>query len=326
MKKRNIAMIVVLGLLTLSLTGCKVAKLENGQDAAVKIDKGLGISADDLYKGMKEKYGASAILELIDINVLGKEFPETEEEVKYIDEQISSLIASFGSEQALLKQSESSYGISTMEGLKAHYSLIYKRREATKAYIIDQITDEEIEEYYETRVFGDTTASHILITPKAGTTDEETTKNQEAAKKEAAELIKKLNNGEDFAKLAKENSDDQGSAEDGGALGEFSFGTMVDSFEQALIKLKVGEYSKEPVASSFGYHIILKEKENKKPALKDAKEDIIEKIYVATFNNDTSIELEALESYRNKYNVKFEDDELKKYFDHYMNSLKDSLK
>ena len=101
---------------------------------------------------------------------------------------------------------------------------------------------------------------------------------------------------------------------------------MVDSFEQALIKLKVGEYSKEPVASSFGYHIILKEKENKKPALKDAKEDIIEKIYVATFNNDTSIELEALESYRNKYNVKFEDDELKKYFDHYMNSLKDSLK
>ncbi|MEE0776455.1 MAG: peptidylprolyl isomerase, partial [Bacillota bacterium] len=81
-----------------------------------------------------------------------------------------------------------------------------------------------------------------------------------AAEEKAKELIKKLDDGADFADLAKKNSDDTGSAENGGALnGAFTKegSNYVQEFTDAAFALeKVGAYSKEPVKSSYGYHII----------------------------------------------------------------------
>ncbi len=71
----------------------------------------------------------------------------------------------------------------------------------------------------------------------------------------ANELRQRLLNGEDFATLAAEYSDDPGSAAQGGDLGWFGRGRMVAPFEEAAFSLQVGEIS-EPVKSDFGYHII----------------------------------------------------------------------
>lgn len=89
-------------------------------------------------------------------------------------------------------------------------------------------------------------ASHILI---------EVGDDSEAAKAKAQELHDRLVKGEDFAKLAKENSDDPGSAADGGNLGYFGAGIMDKAFEDAAFAMKKGEIS-TPVRSEFGYHII----------------------------------------------------------------------
>ena len=84
-------------------------------------------------------------------------------------------------------------------------------------------------------------ARHILVE------DEETAK----------DIIKRLQNGEDFAELARELSADPGSGAQGGDLGWFGKGMMVPEFETAAFALeKSGDITTEPVQSNFGFHII----------------------------------------------------------------------
>lgn len=73
--------------------------------------------------------------------------------------------------------------------------------------------------------------------------------------KTAKDIIKKLDNGADFAELAKENSKD-GSADRGGELGYFAKNEVVPEFADAAFSASVGSYVKKPVKSDFGYHIV----------------------------------------------------------------------
>lgn len=80
----------------------------------------------------------------------------------------------------------------------------------------------------------------------------------------AKELAEKAKAGEDFAKLASENSKDPGSKADGGKLGYFAKGQMVKEFEDEAFALKKGEIS-APVKSQFGWHVIKVEDRRAKP-------------------------------------------------------------
>ena len=73
---------------------------------------------------------------------------------------------------------------------------------------------------------------------------------------EASELIKQINDGADFAKLAAEKSSDTASAKQGGDLGYFSQSDMVKAFADAAFAMKAGDVSKAPVKTDFGYHVI----------------------------------------------------------------------
>ncbi|MDH5299914.1 MAG: SurA N-terminal domain-containing protein [Gammaproteobacteria bacterium] len=113
------------------------------------------------------------------------------------------------------------------------------------------VTEDDLKSAYDTQKARFTEpvqvkASHILI---------ETGSDAAAAKAKAEALYARLQKGEDFAKLAKENSQDPGSADKGGDLGYFGAGIMDKAFEEASFALKVGELSK-PVRSEFGYHLI----------------------------------------------------------------------
>lgn len=78
---------------------------------------------------------------------------------------------------------------------------------------------------------------------------------QEQKYKEIVEIKQRLDAGEDFAKLAKELSDDKASAQKGGDLGWFGIGRMVREFERAAFALQTGETS-DIIKTQFGYHII----------------------------------------------------------------------
>jgi parvulin-like peptidyl-prolyl isomerase len=85
------------------------------------------------------------------------------------------------------------------------------------------------------------------------------------AQTQAAELRQRLTNGEDFAALAQQYSDDLGSGQNGGELGWFSKGMMVPEFEEQAFKLEPGQIS-EPFTSTFGVHILqVEEKDANRP-------------------------------------------------------------
>lgn len=91
-------------------------------------------------------------------------------------------------------------------------------------------------------------ARHILIAAGEGMDDA-------AAQKKAEELAAKAKAGADFSQLAKENSKDPGSAQQGGDLGWAQRGTMVGPFEEALFAMQKDEI-RGPIKTQFGYHVI----------------------------------------------------------------------
>jgi len=119
------------------------------------------------------------------------------------------------------------------------------------------VTPKEVQEAYESRI-GQLTrpeerrASHILIAAGASATPEQKVK---AKAKAEALLAEAKKNPKGFAELAKTNSEDPGSAAEGGDLGFFSQGKMVKPFDDAVFGMKIGEIT-GPVESPFGFHII----------------------------------------------------------------------
>ena len=114
-------------------------------------------------------------------------------------------------------------------------------------------------------------ASHILVASEA----------------EAKDIIAQLDKGADFAKLAKEKSKDPG-ATNGGDLGYFSDGDMVPEFWAAADKLNKGEYTKAPVKSQFGWHVILLTDKRTKPTptfdqVKDQLKDQVTQEIIAAY-------------------------------------------
>ncbi|MFZ6774339.1 SurA N-terminal domain-containing protein [Undibacterium sp. SXout7W] len=139
------------------------------------------------------------------------------------------------------------------EQIKAEYVVLSNDALASQT----TVSESDIQSFYEQNKKTYSTdeqrrASHILIGVKKEASDAEKSK----AKGKAESLLSDLRkNPTTFAKLAKENSQDPGSAERGGDLDFFSKGMMVKSFEDAAYKLKVGEIS-DVIQSDFGFHII----------------------------------------------------------------------
>ena len=123
-----------------------------------------------------------------------------------------------------------------------------------------KLDEADVRKYFEAHKaeFEQVRARHILIrvqgSPAAVRPGQKDLTEAEALAK-AQDLRKRIQAGEDFAQLARQESDDTGSAVNGGDLGFFRRKQMVPSFEQAAFALQPGELS-EPVKSPLGYHVI----------------------------------------------------------------------
>ncbi|MBR3119156.1 peptidylprolyl isomerase [Oceanobacillus profundus] len=245
MKKLAFAAIITAG--TLTLAACT----NNEADSEVVVESEAGdITKEDFYEKLKSRNGEAILEEMITIKVLENNYEVTEEDVNaeiqsmkdtYGDQYDSIIEQNFGSEDELREI--------------IRISLL---QEAAIAEDIE-ITEEDLEQEYN-RQNTEIEAQHILVA------DEDT----------ANEVKQKLDEGEDFAELAKEYSTD-GSAEDGGDLGYFSTGEMVPEFEEAAYNMEIDEIS-DPVQSQFGFHIIkvndIRDKEESIGKFEDVKEDL----------------------------------------------------
>ena len=312
----------------LLVTGCGNNAELKDNNTVVKTDEGK-ISADTLYEELRDKYGISVLVDMIDHQLFDEKYETDDEEEETINAQIEQMKSQYNNDdEAFLAAIQQYLGVENEDELKEMLSLEYKRNLAIEDYVKDSVTDDEIQKYYDDEVIGDIKVRHILIKPD--TTDdmstEEQTEAEEKAKKEAEDLIKQLDDGADFEELAKEYSDDTGSASDGGLIDYFNRDDNMDeAFLNASIDLEEGKYTEEPVQSSYGYHIILKVDQKKKPKLKEVRDDVIQTLADNKLNEDASLRYNALIAIREDAGIEFNDDGLKKDYDDLMQQLLDSV-
>jgi peptidyl-prolyl cis-trans isomerase C len=233
------------GLLAFSVCGLmaqedKVVATVNGQTIT---EQDVSIAVSDLdqqfAKLPEEQRRAAALSAIIEIRLLAAEAT-----AKGLDKD-----PEFQRRQAFLQQ-------------RALHSEVIEKEVASK------ITDEEIHKRYDTEIaaappVNEVHARHILV------------KSQE----EALEIIKQLDGGGDFEKLANEKTSDPSGKTSGGDLGYFGPGQMVPEFEKAALALEVGAYTKEPVQTQFGWHVIkVEDKRAKQPPAFDAVKDQIRSV------------------------------------------------
>lgn len=323
MKKKNILFVITtVSIVTLLTTGCgKEAKLKNGEEKAVSF-KNSTISVDNYYNEIKTE-NISKLVDMIDHKLFDKKYKTDDKEKESIETQIKQIKSYYTTDETFQNAISQYFGVSSEDELKEVLSLEYKRNLAVTDYVKSTITDKEIKDYYNDNITGDMKASHILIksSAKDDATDEEKEKAEKKALEKAKKIIKKLDEGKDFAELAKKYSEDTATAEKGGDLGYFSADEMDENFSNATKELKENEYSKTPVKSQYGYHIILKTGQKQKPTLKSSKKKIIETLATNKIDSDSSLHYQALVEIREKAKIKFNDDKLKKAYDDLMDKL-----
>jgi foldase protein PrsA len=278
----TVAVVVLLGL-TLLLTMAFSKK-----DTAASIN-GEEISKEELYSKLTDLYGKDTLDSLVTNKMI--EMEAKKEKVKVtgneIDEELTKLQESYGGEEAFTS------------ALEQNNVSMNKIREDIEFYLLAEkliepdisITDEEMKTYFEENKDSfdekeQVKASHILVEDEA------------TAKK----VKEELDNGKDFAELAKEYSTDTSNADDGGDLGYFTKGEMAEEFEKAAFELEINKVS-EPVKTDFGYHIIkVSDKKAAKAAtFEDHKDEIKELLF------DEKIQTEYpnwLEEKKSEYEIK----------------------
>lgn len=288
----------------------RIAKLENGLEPVASID-GLTVTAEDLYEDMKEIYSVSNLLDIIDNKILEEKYPETDEMNTELNDQAENYYNmynqyyGYSKEEILTKN-----GFGSERAFIEYLRLQYRRSQYTDDYIKEQITDKEIEKYYEDKVYGDINTKHILVKVSSSATDEE----KKEAENLAKEIITKLNEGKSFDEVKDEYKDKITYEE----LGYKAYNASLESaYMEAMQKLENNSYTKEPVQTSYGYHVIYRIDQKEKPALEDVKEEIITSLVSEHKSEDTSVQYKALEKMREDAKLEFTDTVLEKKYETY---------
>ena len=214
-----------------------------GPDTAVVASvNGVPVTKGELVKAMWNRMAPDMVTQLLDQKMLENEAKKQE----------AGLSPTEMSEQ--IKDILTRSGVKSVDEILAQYKITRERFDSTikmqalarkLALKANPIKDDEFAQYLNAR--------HILVRFDTAITDK--AQQEAAAKTKIDEIAARLKNGEDFAKVASEVSDDPGSKVKGGDLGWFKKGRMVPEFEATAFTLKKGQTS-EPVKSTYGYHII----------------------------------------------------------------------
>ena len=318
MKKKYLLLLLCLPLL---VTGCgKVPELQNGQQVVVEVD-GKQFTAEEFFDELKANYGTSALVNLVSNYITDQEI--TEELAKEAEEKAQSeydtMYAYYGSNW---NQVLASSGYSSGEQLLEDITNNYRQSLVLEEYIkTDVITEEEIQEYYDNDIFGDSSVRHILIIPEV---DDDMDEDEKAdAKREALEEATKIietlqdseNLEEDFQEIAKDQSDDEGTASEGGLLENINSDSgLAEEFWEAARDLKVGEFTTEPIETEFGYHIIYKVSQKDKPTLDEVRDTILDNL-VDELLSEENASIIYWAGLREKYNMVIHDDTIKNNYE-----------
>ena len=293
----------------------RIATLKDGTQPVATID-GMTLTADELYEDMKEIYSVSSFLDKIDTKILTDKYPDTDEMDDEVKTEAENYYKSYEqyykmSKEDFLKQN----GFNTEKKFLEYLKLNNRRTKYVKEYTENEVTDKEIDKYYEDEVYGDINTKHMLVKVDSSASDDD----KKEAENLAKEIISKLDEGKTFDEVKEEYKDKITYEE----LGYKSYNAALEeAYKNEMKNLKDGEYSKEPVKTSYGYHIVYRIDQKEKPALEDIKDQIKEEIADEKISNDKNLYYVALDKMRENANLKFEDTVLKDKYDNYMSQYK----
>ncbi len=297
---------IIIGALIIYLSGV-TGVIELNKKVVAKTNAG-DLTEHAIYEKIKESFPIENMLQIIDEKILDKKYELTEEQQKEVDEQVQecfqvySMYYGYTEEQFL-----SANGFTSKDEFREYMVFDYKRNLAYLDYVKEITPEEDIKKYYDENVYGEINTKHMLVQ----ITDEVTDEN---AKKMAEEIIKKLDSGEEFDKVAKEYGNKIIFEE----LGYNGFdSSLASEYVEASKKLENKKYSKEPVKTKFGYHIIYKIDQKDKPSFEESREKILTTIADELEDNDEKIRYKALIKLREKNGVEFKDEKYKKEYKEY---------
>lgn len=293
----------------------RIATLKDGTQPVATID-GMTLTADELYEDMKDIYSVSSLLDKLDTKILTDKYPDTDEMDDEVTSQAENYYKAYEqyykmSKEDFLKQN----GFNTEKKFLEYLKLNNRRTKYVKEYTEKEVTDKEIDKYYEDEVYGDINTKHMLVKVDSSASDDD----KKEAENLAKEIISKLDEGKTFDEVKEEYKDKITYEE----LGYKSYNAALEeAYKNEMKNLKDGEYSKEPVKTSYGYHIVYRIDQKEKPALEDIKDQIKEEIADEKISNDKNLYYVALDKMRENANLKFEDTVLKDKYDNYMSQYK----
>ena len=332
MKKTKL---IGLGLASLVLlTGCgTIPTTKDGKEAIVTINKDEkhNITADDLYQVLKDKYGFDEVISMIDTYIYETEFKDYKKTAKdYANIYLKGIKNSFDTNEEFLNAIKKNTDYRTEEEYLNSIYLSYLQKHAIEEYAKSQVTDKQIEKYYNDDVKESIEVYHILITPdvKDSMSETEKTKTKDKAMKEAEDILKEINSSSNkfdtFKKLAKEKSDDEDTKKDGGKLGsinEFTLSSQYDELVDAAYSIKDGEVYAKVVTTELGYHVVYRNKTNDKVKLDDVKDKIKDKLAEQVMASDQNFAVNTFKYYHKLYNLNIVDSELESAYRTYLNNL-----
>ena len=294
----------------------RIATLKDGTQPIANVN-GETITADDLYENMKEYYSVNILLNEIDDMVLTEKYPENEDMTSEVNDTAEYYYSVYEQNYGYTKEDFlKNYGFATENDFIDSLKLDYRRNKYYEDYAESLVTDKEINKYYENEVFGDVDSKHILVKINK---DSENGLSDEEAKKLAQEIINKLNGGKSWDDVVAEYKDKIVHEE----LGYNAFNASLESsYLKECKNLEVGKYSKTPVLTSYGYHIVYKIAQKEKPSLEDVKDDVIDVLATEKKDDDTNLYYKSLIKMREDAKLEFVDTKLGDEYKEYINSYK----
>ncbi len=314
--------ILLVAMLIFVICTKRVPVTSKGEEIVATI-KGKTITADELYLSLKDEGGKDQLLNIIDEYIADKEVTITEEDEKYVQEVVDYYIEYADYYETDLETFLKNYvglnGISTEEQFAEFVTKDYKKTLAVQKYIGDEATEKELKEYYKENYTDKLTVKHILI--EVDKEAEDADKADDEAYDKAVKLIQKLNNtktdklDKKFEELAEKNSDDTGTYSNGGLVENFTKSEVEPEFYEASYELKDGEYTKKPIKTSYGYHIILKVSSTPVEAYKEIKAEVKKAYAEAKLSADATLLTTKWAELREVYKLSIKDDFIKKTYE-----------
>jgi peptidyl-prolyl cis-trans isomerase C len=287
-KKFRMLLITMTTIVILTVTGCggSVVATVNGEkitgeELSQRVDltkssmeqQGVDFNGDNSQQLM-DYLKKSVLEEMINYKLLLQEARQLGQlTAEQVQEKITPLKEQFSSQeeyneflaQLMLSEEDIAYILNLQEQVTKDVAVVSE--DDVKNYYDENIEQFEQPEQIQVR--------HILFLVNEGDQDNQVKHTDAEARSMAEEVITQLKQGRDFAELAKEKSEDNGTKTEGG-LFTFSEGEAVKEFSDAAKSLSPGQYTQTPVKSEYGYHVIKMEKKiaAKKYSLDEVKQQL----------------------------------------------------